>query len=308
MSKHRFSGVIAPVMTPFGPGGEPDADRFVAHATWLLENGCAALAPFGTTSEANSLGLDERMELLEELIDGGIDPSKLMPGTGHCSTTDAAILTQHAVDNGCGGVLLLPPFYYKSPSEDGIFQYYADVIDEVADDDLQVYLYHIPQMSGVPLTVPLIGRLLKEFPDTIRGIKDSSGDWANMQAVMKAYPQLEFFPGSETLLLPALKAGAVGVISANANINAAAMRDLIADKAGEGAETAQAALSGFRTIMQTQPLIPLLKGLVAHFRNDPDWSFVRPPFTALPPDVVAGVARELTEKYGLAPVFSDAGV
>ena len=307
MSKHRFSGVIAPVMTPFGPNGDPDPDRFVAHATWLLDNGCSALAPFGTTSEANSLGLDERMELLEELIDGGIDPVKLMPGTGNCSTTDAAILTQHAVDNGCAGVLVLPPFYYKSPSEDGVFQYYADVIDEVADDDLQVYLYHIPQMSGVPLTVPLIGRLLKEFPDTIRGIKDSAGDWANMQAVMTAYPQLEFVPGSESLLLPALKAGAAGVISANANINAAAMRDLIADQAGAGAEARQAALSGFRTIMQTQPLIPILKGLLAHYRNDPDWAFVRPPLASLAPDVVAGVARELTAKYGFAPVFNDAG-
>lgn len=303
--KRRFSGVIAPVVTPFDTVGDPDPVRFVAHAAWLLENGCSALAPFGTTSEANSLGLDERMELLEELIDAGIAPSKLMPGTGSCSTTDAAILTQHAVDNGCAGVLLLPPFYYKSPSEDGIFQYYADVIDDVADDDLRVYLYHIPQMSGVPLTIPLIGRLLAEFPETIAGIKDSGGDWANMQAVMSAYPQLEFFPGSESLLLPALKAGAAGVISANANLNAAAMRDLIASPAAADAEQRQTALSGFRTKMQSQPMIPLIKGLVAHFRNDPDWAFVRPPFMALPPDVTAAVARELETSYGFAPSFAE---
>src|SRR5215468_2612996 len=137
-----FAGVIAPVLTPFGEDGSPDGDRFTEHAQWLLATGCTALAPFGTTSEANSLGLDERMELLEDLVDGGIDPGKLMPGTGSCSTSDAAILTQHAVDVGCAGVLMLPPFYYKNPSEDGLFRFFADVIDEVDDDRLKIYLYH----------------------------------------------------------------------------------------------------------------------------------------------------------------------
>jgi 4-hydroxy-tetrahydrodipicolinate synthase len=306
MSKRRFSGVIAPVATPFGPDGAPDPDRFAAHATWLLEHGCAALAPFGTTSEANSLGLDERMELLEELIDAGIDPSKLMPGTGMCSTTDAAILTQHAVDNGCGGVLMLPPFYFKAPSEDGVFDYYADVIDEVADSDLKVYLYHIPQMSGVPITVDLIGRLLKEFPETVVGTKDSAGDLANMQKVMATYPELEFFPGSEALLLPALEAGAAGVISASANINAAAMLDLISTYSSPGAETKQASLSAIRQTLQAYPIIPVLKALLAHYRNDPEWANVRPPLTALPSERAQEAARKLATAHGFELTFSDA--
>ena len=131
-----FSGVIAPVVTPFGEDGAPDLDRFVEHCEWLLEDGCTALAPFGTTSEGNSLGLDERMEMLEELVDSEIDPKKLMPGTGSCSVSDAIVLTEHAVDLGCGGVLMLPPFYYKNPSEEGLFRFFAEVIEEVADDAL----------------------------------------------------------------------------------------------------------------------------------------------------------------------------
>ena len=136
----NFSGVIAPVLTPFGEDGSPDPDRFVEHAEWLLsaEGGCTALAPFGTTSEANSLGLDERMELLEDLVDAGIEPLNLMPGTGTCSLQDTAILTQHAMDLGCGGVLMLPPFYYKQPSEEGLFRYFADVFDEVGDVGVQI--------------------------------------------------------------------------------------------------------------------------------------------------------------------------
>ena len=148
MPKARtFSGVIAPLVTPFGEDGAPDPERFVAHADWLMANGCSGLAPFGTTSEANSLGLDERMEMLEELVDSGLDAAKLLPGTGMCSVTDAVTLTQHAVDVGCGGCLMLPPFYYKNPSEDGLFAYYSEVIEAVGDDRLKVYLYHIPPMA-----------------------------------------------------------------------------------------------------------------------------------------------------------------
>ena len=165
MTKERnFSGVIAPVLTPFGSDGAPDADRFIDHAHWLIEEGCTALAPFGTTSEANSLGLDERLELLEALIDGGIDPAMMMPGTGACSVTDAIILTEHAVEAGCKGVLMLPPFYYKNPSEEGLYRFFSEVIEEVGDDDLKIYLYHIPPVAQVGFPLSLIGRLKKAFP------------------------------------------------------------------------------------------------------------------------------------------------
>ena len=164
MKDPNFSGVIAPVLTPFGEDGGPDAERFVEHCHWLMAEGCTGLAPFGTTSEGNSLGVDERMELLEELVDDGMEAEALMPGTGTCSLADAVVLTKHAVDLGCGGVLMLPPFYYKAPSEEGLFRFFARVIEEVGDDRLKVYLYHIPPVAQVGFSIPLIGRLDQGVP------------------------------------------------------------------------------------------------------------------------------------------------
>ncbi|MGI9524424.1 MAG: dihydrodipicolinate synthase family protein [Hyphomicrobiaceae bacterium] len=281
--KNNFSGVIAPVLTPFGEDGAPDPDRFIEHAEWLLseEGGCHALAPFGTTSEANSLGLDERMELLEDLIDAGVEPLNLMPGTGTCSLTDTVILTQHAMDLGCGGVLMLPPFYYKQPSEDGLFRYFADVIDEVGDDRLRVYLYHIPPVSQVGFPLSLIERLREEFPETIVGLKDSSGDWSNMKAILDAFPQFELFPGSELFLLDGLRDGAAGVISATANISGRRMREVFENWQTEDAVALQAGVSAIRKTVQSFPMIPVLKSVVAHYRRDPQWRSLRPPFESL---------------------------
>ena len=304
----NFSGVIAPVLTPFGSDGNPDPDRFLDHAHWLIEQGCTGLAPFGTTSEANSLGLDERLELLETLIDGGIDPAMLMPGTGVCSVTDAVILTEHAVEAGCGGVLMLPPFYYKNPSEEGLFRFYSSVIDEVGEDKLRIYLYHIPPVSQVGIPLGLITRLRKEFPDIIKGMKDSSGDWANMAAVMKAHPELEFFPGSELHMLQGLRAGAAGVISATANVSPGPMRKLFDSwEADAGAADAQQdKISGLRNAVQAYPVIPLLKALVAHYREDPEWAELRPPFEALAETIAAKAIMELAEKHGLKLEIDDA--
>ncbi|MFZ4807972.1 MAG: dihydrodipicolinate synthase family protein [Hyphomicrobiaceae bacterium] len=301
----NFSGVIAPALTPFGEDGVPDPDRFVDHCEWLLEDGCTGLAPFGTTSEANSLGLDERMELLEELIDAGIDPAKLMPGTGTCSTADTAILTQHAVDLGCGGVLMLPPFYYKNPSEEGLFRYFADVIDEVGDDRLRVYLYHIPPVAQVGFPLSLIGRLRSEFPEVVVGLKDSSGDWNNMQAILEAYPGFELFPGSELYLLQGLRAGAVGTISATANIASRAMREVFDNWQSPGADALQDKVSALRKTVQGYPVIPLLKALISHYREDEAWAELRPPFVAMPKADADKAIKVLAEEHGFTLAFED---
>lgn len=281
--KYNFSGVIAPVLTPYGEDGSPDPDRFIEHAEWLLsdDGGCTALAPFGTTSEANSLGLDERMELLEDLIDAGVEPLNLMPGTGTCSLMDTVILTQHAMDLGCGGVLMLPPFYYKQPSEDGLFRYFADVIDEVGDDRLRVYLYHIPPVAQVGFSLNLIERLRQEFPETVVGLKDSSGDWSNMKAILDAFPDFELFPGSEMFLLDGFRNNSAGVISATANVAGKKMRAVFDDWKGDEAEKQQAEISALRRTVQSFPMIPVLKAIVAHYRKDPQWRDLRPPFEAL---------------------------
>ena len=302
----NFSGVIAPVLTPFGDDGAPDPDRFIEHAEWLLEDGCTALAPFGTTSEANSIGLDERMELLEELIDSGVDPSRLMPGTGSCSVADAAILTQHAVDLGCGGVLMLPPFYYKNPSEEGLFRFFAEVIDDVGDDRLRVYLYHIPPVAQVGFSLSLIGRLKNEFPGIVVGLKDSSGDWSNMKAILDAFPDFELFPGSELYLLDGLRNGAAGVISATANVSARAMRRLYDDWRGSNADAMQEEISALRKTIQEFPVIPTLKALIAHYRQDEGWADVRPPFTPLPAGEAERAVKILADQHNFRLDFAEA--
>jgi 4-hydroxy-tetrahydrodipicolinate synthase len=304
--KPNFSGVIAPVLTPFGEDGTPDPDRFIEHAQWLLEDGCTGLAPFGTTSEANSLGLDERMELLEDLIDAGIEPSKLMPGTGACSITDAAILTQHAVDLGCGGVLTLPPFYYKNPSEEGLFRFFASLVEEVGDDRLKLYLYHIPPVAQVGFSLPLIGRLKKEFPDVVVGLKDSSGDWANTKSIVEAHPDLEIFPGAELFLLDGLRAGTKGVISATANVGARAMRRLYDNWQGPDADKLQADIGAMRKTVQGFPVIPALKALIAFYRDDPGWAAVRPPFEPLPKAEADRLIKTLADQHGFKLAFAEA--
>jgi 4-hydroxy-tetrahydrodipicolinate synthase len=308
MQKDRnFSGVIAPVLTPFGEDGGPDAERFIAHCRWLMAEGCTALAPFGTTSEGNSLGVDERMELLEELVDSGeVEADRLMPGTGSCSLDDAIILTKHALDVGCGGVLMLPPFYYKAPSEEGLFRFFAQVIEEVADDDLKVYLYHIPPVAQVGFSIPLIGRLIKEFPKTVVGLKDSSGDWSNTAAILSTYPGFEVFPGSEVFLLDGLEAGAAGCISATCNVSAAAIRNVYDNWQAPEAQKLQDGITALRKAIQAFPMIPALKALIAHYRQDPGWAKLRAPFVELPPAEADKVIRTLADAHGFKLDFAKA--
>lgn len=303
----RFEGVIAPLVTPFGEDGAPDPDRFIAQADWLMRNGCTGLAPFGTTSEANSLGLDERMELLEELIDAGVEASKLLPGTGMCSVADATALTQHAVESGCGGVLMLPPFYYKGVSDEGLFAYFSDVIETVGDDRLHVYLYHIPQMTQVPISLPLIARLRKAYPKTIAGLKDSSGDWNQTKAFLAEHNDLEIFPGTEAFLLDGLRAGGAGTISASANVNAAALYKVFAahrDKSAD-VDALQGKIAGMRKVFQQPYMIALIKGIIAHYRGDKAWATVRPPLVAATAAEVQAAVKVLEAEHGFGMDFSE---
>jgi 4-hydroxy-tetrahydrodipicolinate synthase len=307
MAKERnFSGVIAPVLTPFGEDGNPDAERFTEHAQWLMDCGCTALAPFGTTSEANSLGLDERMEMLEELVDAGIDPARLMPGTGTCSLTDTIVLTRHALDLGCGGMLMLPPFYYKGPSEEGLYRYFSEVIEGVGDDSLKVYLYHIPPVAQVGFSLPLIGRLLKAFPETVVGLKDSSGDWSNTASILAEYPQMEIFPGSEVFLLDGLKNGAAGCISATCNVSATAIREVFDKWQTPDAEKLQAGITAIRKAIQAYPMVPALKALIAHYRGDSGWAEVRAPFLPLPAADAEKLVGTLADTHGFRISFAEA--
>lgn len=275
-------GVYAPVLTPFGQDLAPDPGRFIAHCRWVVHNG-AGLAIFGTNSEAASLSVDERIALTDALLEAGIPAARLMPGTGACSLTDAVTLTKHAVARGAPGVLMLPPFFFKNVSDDGLFAYYAEIIERVGSDKLGIYLYHIPQFSAVPITLSLIERLLKRYPGTVLGAKDSSGDWANSKAMIDHYAQDGFavFPASESLLSRALAIGGAGCISATINMNPGGIHALYQGWNGPQGEALQAKADVIRKIFQAAPMIPAMKHAVSGFAADPQWRTVRPPLVAL---------------------------
>lgn len=254
--------------------------RFLAHCAWLLSHG-VGLAPFGTNSEANSLGTQERMALLDHLIDAGLDPRRMLPGTGCCALPETVALTRHAVARGCAGVLMLPPFFYKGITDDGLYSYYARVIDAVADDRLRLYLYHIPALSGVPITLPVIERLIRDFPNTVVGIKDSSGDWQNLSAMLDAFPGFGIFPASESLVSRASAKGAKGCISATVNINPAVIGQLCREWSGDNGPALQAQADAVRSVVQSFPMIPALKAVLASQRDDAAWAQLRPPLSAL---------------------------
>ena len=291
----RIKGVLSPVVTPFNRDLAPDADRFVRHCKWLLSHGCSGLAVFGTNSEANSLSVDERVMLLEALIEAGVPASKLMPGTGCSALSDSVVLTAHAVKLGCAGVLMLPPFYYKGVSDEGLFRNFSEVVQRVADERLQLYLYHIPPVSSVPISLGLIERLLKAHPKSIAGIKDSSGDWNNTKAVLDAFAKSGFdvFAGSETFLLDNMRHGGAGCITATGNVNPAAIDKVYRNWQSADADKLQAGITATRMAVQKLPMIPALKAIVAKFSDDPEWSTVRPPLIENTQVQLAGLFADL---------------
>lgn len=281
MSKPQImSGVLSPVITPFKADYGTDAERLIRQCKWLLSQNCG-LAVFGTNSEANSLDAAEKIDLLDALADAGLDTSRMMPGTGACSIPETVRLTAHAVKRGCSGVLMLPPFYYKGVSDEGLFRAYSEVIQRVGEANLRIYLYHFPQVSQVPITLTLIERLLKAYPDTVVGIKDSSGDWNNMEAMLKQFPGFAMFSGTEAVLLKNMQSGGAGCITATANINPAEIAALAAEWQSPDAQAKQDKINELRFAMQEYPLISAMKAAVAHYSGDPEWDRVRPPLVEL---------------------------
>jgi 4-hydroxy-tetrahydrodipicolinate synthase len=277
------SGVWTPVLMPVDKNYAIDIGRFLEHANAILDRGCHGLAIFGTTSEANSFSVSERKALLEAAFEGGISPHQLMIGTGCCALTDSVELTRHAVSLGCRKVLVLPPFYYKNMSDAGLFRSYAALIERVGDPGLRIFLYHFPQLSGVPISYGLIELLRKDFPGVIAGIKDSSGDWNNTAGLLQRFPDFAVFPGSETYMLQGLRSGGAGCITATANANADAIRRVY-DAWRQNHDTTDALnerIVAVRTAIAKYPLVPGLKFLASRFYNDPAWRSVRPPMMPL---------------------------
>ena len=293
----RVTGVLSPVVTPFASDLSPDPDRFVRQCRWLLSQN-VGLAVFGTNSEANSLSVEEKIDLLDRLVGAGVDPARMMPGTGCCALPDSVRLTAHAVKVGCGGVLMLPPFYYKGVSDDGLFRSFAEVIERVGETRLRVYVYHIPPVSQVPITLDVVDRLLKAYPMQTAGMKDSGGDWKNTQAFLDAFAKSGFdvFAGSETFLLQNMRNGGVGCISATANVNPGSIARLFDTWQAADADAQQARLDAIRGVFSKFPMIPALKAAIAHYGNDASWGTVRPPLVDLTPAQAKALVAELDQK------------
>jgi 4-hydroxy-tetrahydrodipicolinate synthase len=278
-------GVFAAALTPMTDNLAPDTVSLIAHCRWLLANGCDGVAPLGTTGEANSFSVAERRSIFDALAQSEIPGERLIVGTGSSALTDAVELTRHAIAIGAAGALLLPPFYFKSPTEDGLFAFFSEVIERVGDTRLRIYLYHFPQTSAVPIGLGLIERLLKRYPQVVAGAKDSSGELGNMVA-MARIPQFRVFSGTERLLLPVLEAGGVGCITAGANVIAPVTGALYAEwrRSGDSAATkkVQDAVTRQRLLLDGYPMIPAMKALLARRFDAPSWRNVRPPFVRLP--------------------------
>lgn len=278
-----LAGLWPPVSTPFRPDGGVDAARLVRHSKRLLADGAHGLAILGTTSEANSLTLDERRRVIDAHVEAGIPAERLMPGTGACAVGDAIALSRHAGEIGAAAVLLLPPFYYKKVSDDGLFEFTARLIEGCGANAPRIMLYHIPPVAMVGWSAELIARLRTAFPGIIAGMKDSSGDADNTLAMIAAFPgDFAVFPGAEVYLLRALRAGAAGCISASANINTAGIRALCDRWREPDAEALQAELVAVRKAVESRVMIPALKAVLAERYQDAGWLTVRPPLLPIP--------------------------
>jgi 4-hydroxy-tetrahydrodipicolinate synthase len=278
MSESRLSGVIAAIATATDGAGEPDVARSVALARFLLDHGCDGLNVLGTTGEATSYGLAQRQAVMNAYHAAGLPLDRMMVGTGAAAVADAVALTRHAAALGFGGALVLPPFYYKGVSDDGLAAYVATILAATAGHPIPVYLYHYPQLSGVPWSPNLIRRLLAAHGSRLAGLKDSSGDMAYAREAAAIDPNFSVFPSTEAVLLEARGGAFAGCISATANLNA----DLCARAFHGGDAAALESAVTIRKLFDGRPLVPGVKAVLAHIHGDPAWARVMPPLAEFP--------------------------
>jgi 4-hydroxy-tetrahydrodipicolinate synthase len=276
MTSNKLKGVIAAIATAVEAGGTPDCARSAALARFLLANGCDGLNVLGTTGEATSFSIHQRMGVMSAYQAQGLPMDRLMVGTGAAALADAIALTRHAAELGFAGALVLPPFYYKGVPDDGLIAYIEAILRATAATPIPLYLYHFPAQSGLPWHVGLIRRLLDAFGDRIIGLKDSSGDMAYAREVASIAASFKVFPSTEAVLMEARSGVFAGCISATANLNA----DLCARAWRTGDAAALEAAVAIRKLFDGKQLVPGVKALLAHIHGDAAWARVQPPLYA----------------------------
>jgi 4-hydroxy-tetrahydrodipicolinate synthase len=266
------------MLTPLDRDGGVDHARFAAHAHRLLARGVDGVAPFGTTGEGQSFSMAERADGLTALLGAGIAAGRVIAATGCAALPETIVLTRHGVLSGCAACLVLPPFFFRDVSDEGLFAWYARVIEAVADPRLRILLYHIPQVTGVPLSVELVARLAAAFPGVIAGVKDSAGDWAHTSALVARLPRLAILVGHEPHLPRLLRSGGAGTICGVANVYPELVAALLSREVSASDEER---IATFIEIAFRQPFLPAFKSIVAARTRDPGWLAVRPPLVAL---------------------------
>jgi 4-hydroxy-tetrahydrodipicolinate synthase len=286
-------GVFCASATPVTENGAPDHAAFAAHCKALIEEGCDGVALLGTTGEANSFSLGQRQELLESVIAAGLDPQRLLPGTSQTNVQDSVTLVKHAVEAGVKACVVLPPFYYKGVSDEGLFRFYAELIEGVGSNDLRIILYHIPPIAQIGISIELTARLREAFPGVIVGVKDSSGKLESMQAYAQAFENFSVLAGADPLMLPLLRSGGAGCITSSSNLIGKHLRvvfDNWFDPAqGEKVEAAQERVNAWRDLSNAYVQLPTVKAMLARRRNHAGWTRVRPPLVELNADEIATV-------------------
>ncbi|USG62016.1 dihydrodipicolinate synthase family protein [Sneathiella marina] len=272
-------GVIAAVPTPVNTAGIPQQGLFISHCQWALENGCNGLNLLGSTGEANSFDTETR-KLVMTWAANSLDRTKLMVGTGTPSLSETLDLTCCADDLGYGVALVLPPYYYKPVSEEGLFAWYADLHQKLGRRKIALYFYNFPQMTGLVIPISVIERLHDAWPDRFCGIKDSSGDLDYCRQLASRLPNLAVFPSSETSLGEAKQYGFAGCISATVN-----QTSRLCAKVWSGEEVDQDGLlteiGNIRNAISSTALIPAIKYLVGQRSGESSWEKLLPPFQTL---------------------------
>ncbi len=292
----RLEGIFAAAVTPVNGEGEISDERFAVHCRWLLHNGCHGVVVFGTTGEAPSFSVAERQRALENLLASGIAPERVILGIGCCARADTVALARHGLELGVRRFLVMPPFFFKEVSEEGVIRSYLELADGLAGRPAELLLYHFPQMSAVPITHGVIARLLESCPGVIRGIKDSSGDRQHTLELIRAFPSLAVFSGDDKALLACIERGGAGIITAGANLTCAESREAF-DRFREGdleaASKAMARVEAVREILEAHPMIAAIKRTIADAMRDPEWSQLRPPLLPLDEERAQRLARAL---------------
>jgi 4-hydroxy-tetrahydrodipicolinate synthase len=293
-ARNGFRGIWPAMLTPLDEALNIDHAKLVAHAQSLLKAGCGGVTIFGTTGEGPSFSLSERKEALEQLIARGFPADRIMVSTSCAALIETTELTQHAVDLGVHGCLVLPPFFFKGVSDEGIVNGYAQVIDSVNRNNWRLYLYHIPQVIGVSLTHEVIRQLVSRYPKIIVGIKDSACDRAHSEGLAKAFmPPLTVYVGYEPDLTTMGPLGSSGAISGLANFMPRVVHRMVLSSTAP--QTAQDAkrIDGMLQLLKPHSLMPALKGVMAALNHDASWLRVRPPLVAMSSAAYTEFAKEV---------------